>query len=32
MQYGREAIHVGALTNLAAGESVVIRNFSVPVA
>ena len=32
MQRGREATHMGAMTNLAAGESVVIRNFSVPVA
>ena len=32
MQREREAIDVGALTNMAAGESVVTRNVSVPVA
>ena len=32
MQREREAIDVGALTNMAAGESVVTPNFSVPVA
>ena len=32
MQRGTEATHMGALTNLAAGESVVVRNLSVPVA
>ena len=32
MQHEREAIDVGALTNMAAGESVVTRNVSVPVA
>ena len=32
MQREREAMDVGALTNMAAGESVVTRNLSVPVA
>ena len=32
MQREREAIDVDALTNMAAGESVVTRNVSVPVA
>ena len=30
MQRESEAIYVGALTNMAAGESVVTRNVSVP--
>ena len=32
MQHEREAIDVGALTNMAAGESIVTPNLSVPVA